>query len=135
VPDWSSLLRPELGELSSYVPADPPGIEVRLDANEAPPNPSPAVREAVARAVERTALERYPDARARELKARIAQRTGAREDELLVGTGSDEIIGILLTALARPRDRAPLPTVLVPTPTFVMYRNTATPTRFDEIER
>ena len=30
----SALLRPELGDLTSYVPHDPPGIEVKLDANE-----------------------------------------------------------------------------------------------------
>jgi histidinol-phosphate aminotransferase len=83
------------------------------------------VRAAVARAVERTALERYPDARARELKARIAERTGARADELLVGTGSDEVISLLLTALARPQGRAPQAVVLMPTPTFVMYRVSA----------
>jgi histidinol-phosphate aminotransferase len=125
VPDWSPLLRPELAELSSYVPADHPDIQVRLDANEAPHNVSPAVSEAVARAVARTALERYPDARMRELKARIAERTGARAEELIVGTGSDEVIAILLTAMDRPRDRAPQSTVLVPTPTFVMYRISA----------
>ncbi len=125
MPDWSSLLRPELADLSSYVPADPPGIHVRLDANEAPPHPSPAVREAVARAVARTPLERYPDARMRELKARISERTGAREGELLVGTGSDEVISVLLTAMARPREKAPRAVVLAPTPTFVMYRVTA----------
>jgi histidinol-phosphate aminotransferase len=98
---------------------------VRLDANEAPVDPAPAVREAVARAIARTPLERYPDARMRELRARIAERTGARADELLVGTGSDEVISLLLTALARPRDKAPRAVVLAPTPTFVMYRVTA----------
>jgi histidinol-phosphate aminotransferase len=125
VPDWSTLLRPELAELAAYVPADPPGARVRLDANEAPPLVSPRVREAVARAIERTALERYPDARARELKARIAERTGARPEELLVGTGSDEVIALLLTALAKAREPAPQAVVLAPTPTFVMYRVTA----------
>jgi histidinol-phosphate/aromatic aminotransferase/cobyric acid decarboxylase-like protein len=98
---------------------------VRLDANEAPPNPSPHLGEVVARAVARTALERYPDARARELKARIAERTGARVEELLVGTGSDEVISLLTASLARPRSRAPQPVLLAPTPTFVMYRVTA----------
>src|SRR5580692_9920396 len=124
-PDWSSLLRPELAGLASYVPADPAGVRVRLDANEAPPIASPAVRAAVVRAVERTALERYPDARARELKARIAERTGARAEELLVGTGSDEVIALLLTALARAQGRAPKAVVLAPSPSFVMYRVTA----------
>jgi histidinol-phosphate aminotransferase len=124
-PSLTALLRPELAELASYVPAAPPGIEVRLDANEAPAIESPRVREVVARAVGRVALERYPDARARELKAGLAALTGAREDELLVGTGSDEVIALLATALARPRGKAPQPLVVAPTPTFVMYRVTA----------
>ena len=129
--DWTPLLRAELAELAPYVPADFPGVRVRLDANEAPPLESARVRAAVAEAVERTALERYPDARARELKARIAERTGARAEDLLVGTGSDEIIALLLTALGRSRGRAdslktaPHAVVLAPAPTFVMYRVTA----------
>lgn len=119
-----SLLRPELAELSSYVPADPPGISARLDANEAPASASPVIREVVARAVAHVPLERYPDARAMELKAAIAARTGARPDELLVGTGSDEVISLVLNGLSRPRAKVPQPVLLTPTPTFVMYRVT-----------
>ncbi len=131
VDPWSHLLRPELAELRAYAPPDVAADVVRLDANEAPPCSAPAVRDAVARAVARTPLERYPDARARELKARIAERTGARPEELLVGTGSDEVISLLLTALAQPRGGAGegagagRASVLSPAPTFVMYRVTA----------
>ena len=94
-----ALLRPELAELESYVPADPPGIEVRLDANEAPAptREHEAIREAVAEAVARTPLHRYPDARATELKAAIAARTGGKPEEMLIGTGSDEVIALVVT--------------------------------------
>lgn len=119
-----SLLRPELAELVAYVPHDPPGIEVKLDANEAPPC-SPAVREVVARAVAGVALERYPDPRALRLKEAIAKRTGAKVDDLLVGTGSDEVIALVTNALAWPRRRNTQGVILTPTPTFVMYRITA----------
>lgn len=122
---FASLLRPELEELKAYVPHDPPGIEVKLDANEAPPSTSAKVRETVARAVANVALERYPDPRALRLKEAIAKRTGAKVDDLLVGTGSDEVISLLDTALARPQARNPQAVVLTPTPTFVMYRITA----------
>jgi histidinol-phosphate aminotransferase len=125
VTELAALLRPELADLAAYVPADPPGIDVRLDANESPPPRSPHVREAVVRAVEALALERYPDARATRLRAQIAARTGAKPEELLIGTGSDEVISLLATALARPREGSPQPVVLTPTPTFVMYRVTA----------
>jgi histidinol-phosphate aminotransferase len=120
-----SLLRPELEELQAYRPQTPPGIRVRLDANEAPPASSAGIRDAVARAIAGVALERYPDPRASRLKEAIARRTGASPDELLVGAGSDEIIALILTALARPRNKNPQPVVLTPVPTFVMYRMTA----------
>ncbi|HEX8796859.1 MAG TPA: histidinol-phosphate transaminase [Polyangiaceae bacterium] len=123
--DWTTLLRPELAELAAYVPAAPVGVRAKLDANEAPPNPSERLRDVVARAVGRTALERYPDARGVELKTRIAERTGARVEDLLVGSGSDEVIALLLTAFARPRPGAPQTVVLAVSPTFVMYRVTA----------
>jgi histidinol-phosphate aminotransferase len=122
--DFLEGLRPELAELAAYVPAVPAGIRVRLDANEAPPLVSPAVREAVARAVASVSLARYPDARALELKEAIALRTGAAATSLVVGSGSDEVIALLLTALARPRGRMPQATIIMPTPTFVMYRVT-----------
>jgi histidinol-phosphate aminotransferase len=118
------LLRPELAELVAYVPHDPPGIEVRLDANEAPPC-SPLVREVVARAIASVALERYPDPRALRLKEAIARRTGAKVADLLVGTGSDEVIALVANALAWPRRRNTQGVILTPTPTFVMYRITA----------
>lgn len=118
------LLRPELADLVAYVPHDPPGIEVKLDANEAPPC-SEVVREVVARAIANVSLERYPDPRALRLKEAIAKRTGAKVDDLLVGTGSDEAIALVTNALASPRRRNTQGVILTPTPTFVMYRITA----------
>src|SRR5688500_16407322 len=122
---FASLLRPELEELKAYVPHEPRGIEVKLDANEAPPSTSPAIKETVARAVANVALERYPDPRALRLKEAIAKRTGARVTDLVIGTGSDEVIALLMTALAQPQARNPQPVVLTPVPTFVMYRISA----------
>jgi histidinol-phosphate aminotransferase len=123
--DLRALFRPELSDLAAYTPELPPGVVAKLDANEAPPIDSKEVRDAVLRAIGRVALERYPDPRAAELKARIGERTGAKAAELVVGCGSDEVIALLATALARPRGAAPQAVVLTPTPTFVMYRLTA----------
>jgi histidinol-phosphate aminotransferase len=121
----ASLLRPELEQLEAYAPHDPPGIHVKLDANEAPPLDSAAVRDAIAREVSGAALERYPDPRALRLKEAIAKRTGAKASDLVVGTGSDEAIALLVNAVARPRLENPQAVVLTPTPSFVMYRVTA----------
>jgi histidinol-phosphate aminotransferase len=123
--EFLECLRPELADITAYAPSLPPGVKVRLDANEAPPLTHGAVRDAVASAVAKVALERYPDPRALELKEAIALRTGAPAASLVVGTGSDEVISLLATACARPRGRNPQATIAAPTPTFVMYRITA----------
>jgi histidinol-phosphate aminotransferase len=122
----AELLRPELAELSSYVP-HAGKFEIRLDANEAPPCLSDAARERVARALADvgSTVERYPDARAVELRQAIAKHSGVAPEEVLVGTGSDEVIALLLTALDRPRPRAPSATIVTIAPTFVMYRLSA----------
>ena len=124
--DLAALLRPELADLTAYVPAERPGIEVRLDANEPPRAESSVIREVVLRAVAGVALERYPDARGRVLKQRIAERMGTKPGEIFLGSGSDEVIALLVNALARPRGRGfPVAGVMAPSPTFVMYRITA----------
>lgn len=117
-------LRPELSELAAYVPHVPEGIRVRLDANEAAHAPEGAA-ELVKEAIAKVSLERYPDPRALALKDAIAKRTGAKSEELLIGTGSDEVIALLINALATPYDSSPHAVVMMPTPTFVMYGITA----------
>jgi histidinol-phosphate aminotransferase len=120
----SASLRPELADLRAYsVPAEP--APVKLDANESPWPLPPALRERIARTLAELPLHRYPDPRATELRARLAAHLGARPEELVLGSGSDEVIALLCTAFARPRDGADRAAVLVPTPTFVMYRITA----------
>jgi histidinol-phosphate aminotransferase len=118
------LLRTELSELAPYTPHSG-SFPVRLDANEAPPFLSPAARARLAEAAAETAWERYPDVGVTALRAALAARSGVTPEEVLVGVGSDEIITMLLTALAQPRDGAAFPLMLTTTPTFVMYRLSA----------
>ena len=120
-----AILREELAELSAYAPVSRPDVEVRLDANEAPPCTDPRIRDAVQAAIARVPLERYPDASATELKAALSRVTGARPEELFIGTGSDEVIALLLVACSRPQARRPQATIVIATPTFVMYRISA----------
>src|SRR5262245_61873803 len=115
-----------ISALRAYVP-DPARVPVRLDANEAPPLLAALnddERAAYLAAISRVELARYPDARADALRDAIAQRLAVDRDSLVIGCGSDEVIAIVLTTLARAIDGAP-PRVLVPKPTFVMYAATA----------
>jgi histidinol-phosphate aminotransferase len=124
--DWfAPLLRPELAGLTAYAPAPIPAGAVRLDANESPWALSPEARASLMGALARVELHRYPDVRATALREAIAAAEGVHPDSLVLGCGSDEVIGLLLNALAAPRPGSAHATVLFPTPTFVMYRQTA----------
>ncbi len=123
--DWyDALLRPELASMKAYVPV-PAGDAIRLDANESPHGLSAEATALVARELASIDLNRYPDVRATRLRERIAERAGAHPDELVIGCGSDEVIAMILTALARPRDGRARAATLFPDPSFVMFRVSA----------
>lgn len=118
--DVERLIRPEVRALSAYHVPDP-GRLVKLDAMENP-YPWPGELESLwHEALRGVEVNRYPDPGASRLKARLRQAMGVPEEaEILLGNGSDEVIQILLTAVASPGR-----TVLAPEPTFVMYRQVA----------
>src|SRR5262245_58679707 len=115
----AALTRPELGELSPYLP-DLASYRVRLDANEAPPLMSEAALGRISQALTRGNWERYPDPTMSALREAIARRLGLTPAEILPGAGSDEVISMLLTAFVRPLGKADTATVLTTTPSFVM---------------
>lgn len=118
-----SLFRPELEELSAYrVPPAPPAV--KLDANESPWGLPPEARAHVAAAMHATEMNRYPDGRGTELRKALSRGLGGSEDEYVLGSGSDELIALMATAMCQPRSGADRPVVLFPEPTFVMYRIT-----------
>lgn len=124
--DWfAPLLRPELAGLTAYAPGPIPAGAARLDANESPWALSADARASLADALARVELHRYPDVRATALREALAAEHGAHPDAFVIGCGSDEVIALLLGALNAPRPGAARATVLFPTPTFVMYRQTA----------
>jgi len=90
--------------------------------SQAPPTLAAHVRARLGELAAQTPWERYPDARHGALRDAIARQMGVGADSVLPGVGSDEVISMLLTALGRPRGRAPVPTIITTTPTFVMYR-------------
>jgi len=121
---FSTLLRPELSDLKPYV-TDTGNYPIRLDANEAPASRNANIQRRLAAAAADIAWERYPDPMALELRTALANRCGAQLDEVMVGVGSDELISLLLTALAQSSSPYTPPTVLTVSPTFVMYKLSA----------
>ncbi len=107
------LARPEIRALSAYDAAEQVDDTVRLNANESP------VAGLAGRF--RRPLNRYPEVRPRRLQAKLAQRFGCRDEELLVTRGSSEAIDLIIRTFCRPN----VDTVLVPSPSFSMYRHYA----------
>src|SRR5687767_13530017 len=115
------LVRPEILALKAYPVASAEGM-VKLDAMENPYSLPEPLRRELAAVLARVDVNRYPTPNPRQLREAIARRMKVPAGmEVLLGNGSDELIQILITALARPGA-----TMMYPSPTFVMYSMGAT---------
>lgn len=122
---WECHLRPVLAELHAYDVAPADARYARLHTNEcAEPWPPEAV-ERIAQAVAKIELGRYPDTSGRELRARLAARHGCDPGQIILGNGSDEVIGLILLALSGHAGPGDAGALVIPRPTFVMYGHTA----------
>ncbi|GAB3603344.1 histidinol-phosphate transaminase [Microbacterium aureliae] len=95
-------VRPEIAALPPYKQGRQAGADAfKLSSNENPFDPLPGVVEAVAAA---SAFNRYPDATAGRLRARLAERYGVTQDQVHVGAGSVSILAQLVQATCSPGD-------------------------------
>ncbi len=102
VTDLPVRIRPEIASLPPYKQGTQAGGDAfKLSSNENPFDPLPGVVEAVQAA---TALNRYPDASAARLRARLAERYGVAPDEVHVAAGSVSILYQLALATSGPGD-------------------------------
>lgn len=110
---WSPLVH----RLSPYVPGEQPRVEglIKLNTNELPVGPSPAVAPAI-EAAAREGLQLYPDPQSGALCQALAQYHGVPRDHVFVGNGSDEVLAHAFAALLK--HDAPL---LFPDITYSFY--------------
>lgn len=105
---------------------------IKLSSNENPWGPSPKAVAAFEAAAKH--LHRYPDGGHAELRETLAKTHGFPENQLICGSGSDELIGLLIHAFAGKGDE-----VLYSQHGFLMYKiyalaNEATPVTAPEKE-
>jgi histidinol-phosphate aminotransferase len=119
-----TLIRPHIRSLEAYVPILPfealsrklgrPAEQIiKLDANENPWGPLPAVTEALA---SYPFYHIYPDPQQTELREALAAHLGLPATQILPTHGADELLDLLCRLLLGPDDR-----VLNCPPTFGMY--------------
>lgn len=94
--DAAACALSHIQDLHAYVPGEQPQGEgwVKLNTNENPYPPSPAVAEAIASEVDD--LRKYPEPTSRRLRAAIGQRFGFTEKEVIIGNGSDNILDLIV---------------------------------------
>ncbi len=100
------MLRRELG--ASW----PAEGAVKLASNENPLGPSPSVRAAMLDAD----VSRYPDAASHALRERLATYLSVAIDQLLIGSGSNEIINLAVQTFCGPGEE-----ILTPDHQFICY--------------
>ena len=115
------LPKPKTGilDIAPYTPGKSkgkPGARVvKLSSNETPLGPSPEATAAFSEAAK--TLHRYPDATHMALREAIGEVHGLPPERIVCGSGSDELIGLLVHAYAGPGDE-----VLYSRHGFLMYK-------------
>lgn len=111
--------KPGIDEISIYTPGKsnvPNGVKLhKLSSNESPLGPSPKAVEAATSAL--SDLEFYPDGMSTTLRQKIAEIHGLNPDNIICGSGSDEILSMLATAFLANGDEA-----IFTEHGFLMYR-------------
>ena len=108
--------RPGLRDAPGYVPGEQPPGGVKLNTNENPYPPSPAVAEALAHfPAER--LRRYPPSAADPFRQAAARVHGLHPDEIVPTNGGDELIRLALATYVEPGEA-----VVIAPPTYSLYR-------------
>ncbi|MCY4753627.1 histidinol-phosphate transaminase [Pelomonas aquatica] len=119
-------IRPDVRVAHAYIVQPSTGL-LKLDAMENPYRLPPELQQALGERLGAVALNRYPAERTAELARALARHAGVGDAVgVTLGNGSDELIGLLTLAVARPGAK-----VLAPLPGFVMYEALARQQRLD----
>lgn len=114
--DPRTLVRPEVRALTAYH-LDQTPCRFKLDQNEVPWDLPRRLKDEIARRLAATDWARYPDFHGDALRRGLGRLHDHSWQGVLVGNGSNELLGVALEAFARPGDE-----VLSFAPTFGLYR-------------
>ena len=98
-----SYFRPAIDAIAGYTPGEQPKISnlIKLNTNENPYPPSPAVAEAL-RTLDVERLRRYPDPTADALRDAVAAHWHVKRENVICGNGSDDLLTMIFRAFTSP---------------------------------
>lgn len=119
------MVRPPeyVASIKPYVPGKPIeelerelGItgSIKLASNENPVGPSPLALEVIKEITKD--LNRYPDGSGHYLRSALAERLSVKQENIILGNGSNELLDIAVRTFMRPGDDA-----VMAHPSFVVY--------------
>ncbi len=116
-----SYFRKNIDNMEGYVPGEQPkgGNVVKLNTNENPYPPSPAVIEALQKEINGD-LRLYPDPIAGSAKNEIGKLFNISPNSVIVGNGSDDVLTMIIRSFVGPGDK-----VVIPYPTYSLYETLA----------
>jgi histidinol-phosphate aminotransferase len=102
---WSDFVK----DLEPYSPGEQPQISniTKLNTNENPYGPSPAVIKAINEAAD-DRLRLYPPPESENLKQKIAENFNLSASQVFVGNGSDEVLAHVFNGLLNHGNKGPL---------------------------
>jgi len=113
---FRDIISKEIFEQSGYIAPEHTG-EIKMDANENPFVIQEPLKKKLLEEMGKVNLNRYPEAGAPKLRDKFAGYYGVEKDMVMLGNGSDELIQTLCMTL-----KGKVNGVLLPTPTFAMYK-------------
>ena len=114
------IIKPAVRALRAYT-LSPHRASVKLNQNENPWDAPAEIKEEVLRRFAARKWSRYPDFVPASLNEKLAQFAEWKEDGIIAGNGSNELIQAVLMVAVGPAKR-----VLISEPTFALYKQIAT---------
>ncbi len=113
----SAYFRPNIAAMQGYVPGEQPRDDgyIKLNTNENPYPPSPRVLAALRKAIN-PSLRLYPEPLGDSLRSVAASVYGVRQENIIAGNGSDELLSMLVRSFVEPHGR-----VAFAVPTYTLY--------------
>ncbi len=123
-----SRVRSDVLDLKAYSVPDYK-CKIKLDGNESPFDLTADIKEKIQQRINTVFFNRYPDPQASGLRKQISDISGLPVEGIVLGNGSDELIEMIIRGFAGVSGK-----ILIPRPTFSMYKLSAITLGLEAVE-
>ncbi|MBN1781707.1 histidinol-phosphate transaminase [bacterium] len=114
--DALNCIKPEIRSLTGYTAPPQGSVVAKLNQNENPYDIPAAWKAEIFQRMQETEWPRYPQYSPESLRNRLARRFNVRENQILLGHGSNQLLYLIGSSVILPGDR-----VVMSPPTFSLF--------------